>query len=428
MFKSIKSFFASSQLLQVTGFNSFSIVVKFFSSFLISKLIALLLGPSGLAYIGNLRNVLSVLQNFSTGGLSHAVVKYTSESYSSKSSFHHFMSTLFWVFIFLSVLIIVFVFGFSRTLSVFVFDEISYAFVFKYLAFLLPIFGLNVYLLSILNGLNHFKKVIKINILTHLLNLLVFGFCIYFFGLDGALMAVIIVPSASLIFTLSIARKEINFLKINFKLFSVSQLKNFGQYAFMTLISAVSFPLVYLGIRQFLSSHIGVDEAGYWEANFRFSTFYLIFIQSLLNLYILPKLVEAQSEKTFQDVIFSFYKQIIPLFAFGLLLIFVLKKYLVLLVFTDDFLPVTSLLGWQIIADFFRILALVMVYQFHAKKMLWHYVITDLFLALGLYFSAILLVDIYGLKGVVIGHALTYLLYFILILIIFRKPILNPKA
>ncbi|WP_247653562.1 hypothetical protein [Flavobacterium sp. CS20] len=195
----------------------------------------------------------------------------------------------------------------------------------------------------------------------------------------------------------------------------------------MTLISAISFPLVFIGIRQYLSTHLSIDAAGYWEANFRLSTFYLVFMQSLLNLYVLPKLVEAKTDKAFQSTVLEFYKQIIPLFAIGLFVVFLLKKYIVLLVFSDEFLPVTSLLGWQIVADFFRILSLVMIYQFHAKKMLWHYIVTDLLLALGLYFSAIYFVDIYDLQGVVIGHALTYILYFVLILFLFRKPLFKPQ-
>jgi len=425
MLKHIKKRVANSPLLQVTGFNSFSIGVKLFTSFAVSKLIALLLGPSGMTFIGNFRNALSILQNFATGGLIKATVKYTGETKDDKVAFQSFISTLFWTFIVLSVVIFAVVFLSSRALSNLVFNDVSYAYVFKWTAVLLPLFGLNAFLLSILNGLNHFKRVIRINLFTHILNLLLFAFCIYFFGLDGALMAVVIVPSASLLLTLLLAHKQFNFLKVSRKVYVTDKLKNFGQYAFMTLISAVSFPLVFLGIRQFLSTQIGVDQAGYWEANFRLSTFYLIFIQSLLNLYILPKLVEAQSEKSFRAVVFEFYKQVIPLFAIGLFLIFLLKKYLVLLVFSEEFLPVTSLLGWQIIGDFFRILALVMAYQFHAKKMMWHYIITDLCLAMGLYLSAIYFIDIYGLQGVVIGHALTYVLYFILILSIFRKPILK---
>lgn len=425
MLKHIKKLVASSPLLQVTSFNSFSVVVKLITSFAISKLIALFLGPSGLTYIGNLRNALSVLQNFVTGGLVKAVVKYSGESKEDESAFTTFISTLFWTLIFLSVLVFILLFGFSKALSNLIFDTPSYTYIFKWLAVLLPLFGVNAYMLSVLNGLSHFKKVIQINLFTHILNLLLFGFGIYFFDLSGALMAIAILPSASLILTLIIARKYLSIFKVNLKLFSVFQLKNFGHYAFMTLISAISFPLVYLGIRQYLSSQIGVDAAGFWEANFRLSTFYLIFIQSLLNLYILPKLVEAKTKQAFRNVVFDFYKQIIPLFAFGLIMIFLLKKYLILLVFTEEFLPVTSLLGWQMIGDFFRILALVMVYQFHAKKMLWHYVLTDLLLAIGLFVSAVYFVNIYNLQGVVIGHALTYMLYFVVILFIFRKSILK---
>jgi PST family polysaccharide transporter len=70
---------------------------------------------------------------------------------------------------------------------------------------------------------------------------------------------------------------------------------------------------------------------------------------------------------------------------------------------------------------------MVMVYQFHAKKMLWHYIITDLFLALSLFLSAIYLVPKIGLEGVVLGHALTYILYFFIILFIFRKSLIFYK-
>jgi PST family polysaccharide transporter len=126
--------------------------------------------------------------------------------------------------------------------------------------------------------------------------------------------------------------------------------------------------------------------------------------------------------------VFTFYKQVIPLFAFGLLLIFLLKKYIILLIASEEFLPATSLVGWQTIADFFRVLALVMVYQFHAKKMFLHYILSDLFLAISLYFTAIFALNYFQLSGVVIAHAVTYVVYFFIILFIFRKSIFQPKT
>ena len=134
-------------------------------------------------------------------------------------------------------------------------------------------------------------------------------------------------------------------------------------------------------------------------------------------------MVAAKTKAEFKTIVFTFYKQVIPLYGFGLFIIFLLKDYVILFVSSEEFLPAASLLGWQIIADFFRVLALVMVYQFHAKKMFWHYIITDLLLALGLYFSAIFFVPVFGLVGVVIGHMVIYMVYFVIILMIFRKEI-----
>lgn len=424
MLKSIKKLVANSPLLQITSFNSFGVVLRLITSLIISKITAVLFGTQGMTFIGNLKNALSVLQNFSTGGLNRAVAKYSSEYKDQETIYKVFISTLLWVFIGLSIILFLGVFLFSNSLSNYVFDDISYSYVFKWMAVLLPLYGLNTFLIAILQGLEQFKKVIQINIFIHLLNFVVFTICVFQFGLSGALMAVVIVPSASLGISFLMARKHLMLGDYcDFKIFSTLQLKYFGQYAFMTLISAVTFPLVYLGIRQGLTDQIGIDAAGYWEANFRLSTFYLVFIQSLLNLYILPKFVQAKTKLEFRKIVFEFYKQILPLFGLGLILLFLGRKYLVLLVFSEDFLEVTSILGWQMIADFLRVLALVQVIQFHAKKMVWHYILTDLFLALALYFSAIIGMKFLDLSGVVIGHAISYAMYFVLILVIFRKSI-----
>lgn len=415
---------SQSPLLKVTGFNSIGILVKILSSFIVSKLTAVVLGTNGLALIGNLRNALSILQNISTFGLSKAVVKYSSEYKNDNTAYKKFISTLFWLLVGVSLIVLVLVFAFSKNLSIYVFDHQKYQFVFGWMSVLLPLYALNTFLIAILQGFEKFKKVININIIIHLFNVVLFSFLIYRFNLEGALMAVVIVPSASLLITLLLAYKEFNLLNnFDLKILSKTQLKFFGEYAFMSLISAVTFPLVYLSIRQTISDHIDIDAAGYWEACFRLSTFYLLFIQSMLSLYILPKLVQARTKEQFRVIIFSFYKQVLPIFAFGLLLVFISRDYLIRLVFSEEFLPVSSILGWQIAGDFFRVMALVLSYQFHAKKMVWHYVLTDLFLALGLYISAYFGLKYFKLQGVVMGHAVTYVIYFILILFIFRHLI-----
>ena len=51
--------------------------------------------------------------------------------------------------------------------------------------------------------------------------------------------------------------------------------------------------------------------------------------------------------------------------------------------------------------------------------MFWHYIVTEVFLVIILYITSIYFIDKYGVKGAVIGHCVSYLMYYILILLIF---------
>lgn len=429
MFKRLKAVVQQSSLLKVSSFNSFSVVIKMITGLGISKLTAIFLGPQGLAILGNLRNGLDIFDKFSSGGLANAVVKYSAENRSNPKAFSSFLSTLVWSGLTVCVLTMGFIFFCSEFINAFIFGSRDFVVIIRIMAFVLPLHVMNIYLMSILKGFSEFNKVIKINIGTHVLNLLLFAVLLFIMDLKGALLAIVIMPSAMLFFTLYYTKVYFGMLS-SFSLseFSSPMLKNLSQFAFMTLISSASFPLVFLGIRNFLIDTIGEVEAGYWESTLRLSNYYLMFVLSLLNLYILPKLAEAQTKKEFRDVVFSFYKQILPFFILGLILVYVLRDWIVRLIFSEEFLPATDLFLWQMLGDFFRVLALVMVYQFHAKKMMWHYILTDLFLALGLYFSALYFIPKVGLEGVVIGHAITYVSYFLIILSIFSRTLFSRSA
>lgn len=429
MLKRFKTVIQQSPLLKVTSFNSFSVVIKMITGLGVSKLTAVFLGPQGLAFIGNMRDALELFHKFSSAGLANAAVKYSAENKSNSKAFSSFLSTLVWSGILACTLVMAIIFFFSEFINAFIFGSRDFVFIIRVMAFVLPLHVMNIYLMSILKGFSEFSKVIKINIASHLLNFLLFAILVFALDLKGAILSVVLVPSVMLVFTLHHVRVYFGRLNsFSLREFSSPMLKNLGQFAFMTLISSASFPLVFLGIRNFIINNLGEVEAGFWESMMRISNYYLLFVLSLLNLYILPKLAEAQTKKGFRDIIFSFYKQILPLFVLGLIVVYLLRDLIVRLIFSEEFLPAADLFLWQMLGDFFRVLALVMVYQFHAKKMMWHYILTDLFLALGLYVSAVYFIPEVGLEGVVIGHALTYLIYFVIILSIFSKTLFFHRA
>lgn len=417
-----QKFFQNNPLLKVTSQNSVGVLVKLFTGLATSKIIAVFVGPTGMAFLGNLRNLQNVVNNFSTAGLEKGAIRYSAEYKNDREKLNSFVATLFFIGICICCLLGVLLFFGSGFLNDLVFPGRDFRYIFKILALILPLSMLNVFCLAILKGIGEFKKVILINILGNILNLLLIGILVWQFGLDGALLTFIILPSAILFITLAMANKKLNLLK-SFHIGNISGVfnRNLSHYALMTLVSSITFPVVFLLVRNFIIAEIGTEEAGYWEAVTRLSNYYLLFIMSLLSLYILPQMAATDSDSGFRKIVFDFYKTVLPVFGIGLLLVYFLRFWIIRIVFSEEFLPMENLFLWQLLGDFVRVAAIVMTFQLHAKKMVWKFILSDLFLAGMTYLSSVLLVSKVGLQGVVIAHAVTHCMYGLVILFIFRK-------
>jgi PST family polysaccharide transporter len=277
---------------------------------------------------------------------------------------------------------------------------------------------------SIMNGFSKYKILLLINILGQILGLLVTLILIRQENIDGALIAVVITPALNLLITIvgiAFRKSLVSFIKITNVSFSI--LNKLSPYMMMALVSSIAMPIVMIIIRNYLIDEIGVKSAGYWTAMTRVSDYYLMFINSLMTLYILPRFSEIKSRREFRKEVFSFYKTIMPAFLALLIIIYLSRSFLINILFTEDFRPVEDLFGYQILGDIMRVLSMVIVYQFLAKKMFSHFIVLEVFLFVIMYFSSIYLIDAFGLKGAVIGHCLSYVMYFGIILLIFGSSL-----
>ena len=415
-------------LLKITSLNSGAVLMKMATGLVISKLTAYFLGPVEIALIGNLRNGQTLFDTLASSGIQKGVVSHIAKSKNKKKLLQILTNTFFSLGLLVSVVVGVFLFAFNDEISRYIFKTNTYAWLINLIAISLPINTLNLFILSILQGLSDFKKVISINIITSIFNLVLFSISLYFLGLEGAFVTVILLSSLQFIVTLFYARPYYYLFK-NLKLFYFPKkiISSLSKYGLMTLISSITFPLVYLGVRREIMVTFSSIDAGYWEAMNRLSSLYILLMVSVINLYVLPKLSAANTAVSFKETVLEFYKLIIPFYAVGLVIIYLLRNYIIRIVYSKEFLPVQDLFLGQLIGDFFYILALVMVHQMHAKRQVKRFITTDLFKALGFYAFSIYFLRVLGVEGVVYAHALINFLYFLLILMIYRKELFNSK-
>ncbi|TYC16308.1 O-antigen translocase [Bizionia gelidisalsuginis] len=419
--KNILQYLNTNVLIKIASLNSITVVIKIIAGFLTSKVIAIFLGAEGLALVGNLRNFVTAAQSFSILGLYNGVIKYVAQFKNNAVALTKTLSTVYYLG-FISTFLVSFLCYFNADLlSSHIFQDFyDFAYIIKIFAIALPFYALNRLVFAILNGLSKFKHLIFLNGLGQVFGATITILLIWQRQLEGALIAVVTTEALLLLITLIALFKQKGYLS-NFKLrrFSLQVVKQLSSYSGMALFSALLIPFVALSIRTYIIDTVSLEDAGMWEAITRISKYYLMFIGSLLTLYVLPRFSEVTTDKGFRKEVFHFYKTIMPIFGLGLIIIYFLRHFIVQILFTKEFIPVEDLFLWQLLGDFVKVLALVISYQFIAKKMFWHYILTEAFSLGVLYFSSLYFIDHYGVKGATIAHFVTYVLYYSIVLLIF---------
>jgi len=423
--KKFLDYINSKVLVKAARLNSATVLVKIVAGFLTTKFIAIFIGVEGMALIGNLRSFFTAIQTFATVGFYNGIVKYIGKYKNDTLKLSKTISIAYYFGFMATILISIICYYNAEAINRLLFsEEYNFAYVIQIMALAIPFYALNMFCFSIMNGFSKYRILLIINIIGQIMGLSVTLLLIWQNNIDGALISVVISPSLIFLITLIGILNRRNLMdQIKVSNIDFEWIKKLGPFTLMAVVSGISLPLVTIAIRNYIIGSEGMKDAGYWEAMNRISTYYLMFVNSIMVLYFLPRFAEIDNKKEFRSEVFNFYKTVAPFFGLGLLIIYFLKPFIVAIFLTDDFQPVQNLFGWQLLGDFIKILSVVIAYQFIAKRMFWHFIITELFLVIITYFTSVYLVDIYGVLGANMAHFASYIMYFIIILLIFGRSL-----
>ena len=402
-----------------------SVLIKIGTGIITSKMIAIFVGPSGMAYIGNFRNFITSLEGVSTLAFPSGIVKYVGENESNEKQLNQIITTVLVTFLVFSSLLSILIYAFSALLCAKIFgNDLQFEIVFQVVAIVLPFSVVSVLFVSIINGLGKYSKLIYATIISNVLALLLTVFFIYQFKLVGSLLSIALNPAVLFGVTFFYVPKELQILKrINLKQYDFSIIKKLAGFSFMILPSMLLSPYLTLEIRTFLIEKVGLVDAGFWEVITRVSNLYLIFISTLVSLYFYPQLIKASNAVQTKKVFANFYKSIVPLFILGAIAIYVLRFWILKILYSSEFLPVADLFVWQMVGDLFKICGMILGFQFLAKKIILPYILFEVSSNVFLYFLSIYCIETIGIQGVLIAQAAEHFLYFVILLFYFRKMI-----
>ncbi|MEZ4818155.1 MAG: O-antigen translocase [Flavobacteriaceae bacterium] len=402
-------------LLKMTSLNAPVIIVRQVISLFIRRLIAENFGESGIFLQGQLRSLVQLLTSFSSLGIFNGVVKYISEYKEEEEKLRHLFST---TFVFTTVGTIASAMGllfWCETISQYLFNSTSYTFLIQLMAVMVPFISLQRVFNGVINGLSQYKKFAKIDMVSYLVSSALTLYFLYEKNFDGVLISIAVTPLIQLVVLLWVFTKTLKeYITYKNFVFKAPMAKLFLAFSLMSFFSTVVLSSVEIEIRNLVLRKISENDAGIWSAMLDLSKNYMAFSTILFTMYVIPKFAVINTKQLFFKEMGHVYKTILPLFGFGMLLVYLFKGFIIDLIF-PGFDEMSPLFKWQLIGDFVRLIGMVLSYYFISKKLVYHFIFTEI-LSIGLFYVfARYFIDIYGVEGVVIGHFVRYIVYLLVV-------------
>lgn len=399
-------------LVKTSLLNGIAVAIKVITGLLLNKILAVYVGPAGYAVIGQFQNAVSMIVSLAGGVVATGVTKATAQHFDDEARQHAVWQTAIRFSLGASLLAAFSLLLIGNSLADWLLRQPDMSSVFVWLALALPAIAANSILLAIVNGKKEVGVYVTVNIIGSLVALLATGLLAVNFGLYGALVAFAISPAIVVLSTATIvARRRWFRARYLWGQMNRPALRELAGFGLMAVTSALVVPVSYMIIRGHLATQLGMPAAGYWQGIWTISGIYLMLITSTLSVYYLPRLAEIREAAELRTEIAKVYRFVMPIVLVSAAAIYLLRDFIIQVLFTVDFVPMRELFGWQATGDVIKIGSWILGYFLLARAMVKSFVVTEVAFSISFVVLTWIFVDFFGLIGVSIAYAVNYTLY-----------------
>ena len=409
-------------LIKSSVWNALAVLIRVITGLVVNKVLAVFVGPSGYAVVGQFQNFVGIGTAFASSGVNNGVTKYTAEEAGAIEPLRPIWSTAFVLSTSFSALISVLVILLRAKLAEIFLGDVRYQDLFVWFGLVLPLLVWNGLLLAVVNGLKRLKQYVYINVGGSILGLAVTFWMVVQFGVKGALIALVINQAVVFGLTLLSCSREPWFqVKNFFDGISQSHVRVLLGFVAMALVSSTALPFSQIAIRHFLADQYGWQAAGCWQAVSRISDMYLMLITTGMSFYYLPRLAELRTGKELRREVLKACREALPLVAIMAAIIYSLRSILTRLLFSEQFAQAEDLFFWQLVGDVMKVGSWMFAYIMLAKAMSTRYIVSEICFSFSLIGLTILFTHWFGLSGSVLAFAVNYFLYWVCVYFLCRK-------
>lgn len=400
------------KLLRVSVVSAGETAIRLLAMLFLVKFLAQKSGPEGLASFSQFQNFVGSISVFCSGAFTVGLVSHSAKGYAVDRNETFHLRNAVGIALLLSSLAAASLVITSDLVTRLLFGDNQFEWiVLAFSAALIPITMFNVTQAS-LNGHEALMPLIGSKVLLSVLLIIVSGGLIARAGTAGALLGQVLGPPLALVilalfYFKSVAGSIARWLPT----ISCKGIKDFLPFWVMSLISAISTTVVLLACRLNLANQLSWRDAGIWDATLRVGDLHIIIITTALTIYYVPKLSTSQTRSEQVASVNAVFLVAVGIAASLAAVSYVMGSFIVSIMFSKEFLEVTSYLPIVLVATVIKIGAWVISYHMIVHKRVATFIFTEIAFGISFLASTHLLTSAYGLYGAMLAFALSNILY-----------------
>ena len=386
-----------------------------------TKIVAIYLGTNGMFLLGQLKDFLRLSNTISSFGIENGIIKYTSEYEKKETELKGVIGTSFKINFFSAVFVSGLILIFKERVSDFLQINFDQNFYFLILIISVISASINTCFLSIYNGLKKIELYVLINIFSNVLSAALIILLVLKMKIIGAFYALALNQILSLLINILFYLYFKPFkIKWILESFLKENLKKLSKFSIMAIAGPSCLIISTFIIRDHIYNEFGSDYAGSWEAMWRISAIYLLFLITTFKFYLIPTFSKVNDNKLRSEV-FKIWKVTIPIIILITVAVYMTRNIIIDLLLSKEFILINVIIFFHLLGDIIKIncwvLGNIMISKADTKSFVFFQVEWSTLFILFSY----LFIEMYGFVGVSISYLVTYVIHFGLLNLYYRK-------
>ena len=386
-----------------------------------TKIVAIYLGTNGMFLLGQLKDFLRLSNTISSFGIENGIIKYTSEYEKQETELKGVIGTSFKINFFSAVFVSGLILIFKERVSDFLQINFDQNFYFLILIISVISASINTCFLSIYNGLKKIELYVLINIFSNVLSAALIILLVLEMKIIGAFYALALNQILSLLINILFYLYFKPFkIKWILESFLKENLKKLSKFSIMAIAGPSCLIISTFIIRDHIYNEFGSDYAGSWEAMWRISAIYLLFLITTFKFYLIPTFSKVNDNKLRSEV-FKIWKVTIPIIILITVAVYMTRNIIIDLLLSKEFILINVIIFFHLLGDIIKIncwvLGNIMISKADTKSFVFFQVEWSTLFILFSY----LFIEMYGFVGVSISYLVTYVIHFGLLNLYYRK-------